>query len=190
VGLAENTEDGISTPSIFRLVASLACIAFAGSALAACGEEDSDTGSTDTSQTQTSTATAATTGPVVTDGCRVTQPNGKTPPGETADGDYFGNGKIWTVLPADAQPDEVRPDGSSATKFPWWRGSDVRGKLVIRGRRLDGQAPPAGARIPGGYGGSGFQSSSVIFPEDGCWRLTGRVGDAQLTLTVLVQAQT
>jgi len=119
------------------------------------------------------------------DPCPVTIPNRSSPPGPTFGAEYHGNGSIWVgtwhsnvvVWPADA-------DGSITTKFGWWRG--VAGKLVIVGRRLDAPAPPLVGHVPDGYGDSGFQSSGITFPTEGCWQVTGRVGEASLTFVVLV----
>ena len=77
-------------------------------------------------------------------------------------------------------PGLVLEDGSLSMKFPWWRG--VKGKLTIAGRRLDGSVPPLRARIPDGYGDIGFQATALIFPTEGCWEVTGKVGDTSLTL--------
>ena len=81
-------------------------------------------------------------------------------------------------------PGFVLPDGSFEMKWPWQRG--VSGKLTIEGRRLDAPAPPLRADIPEGYGDSGFQSTALIFPTQGCWEVTGIVGNAQLTFVTLV----
>jgi hypothetical protein len=45
-----------------------------------------------------------------------------------------------------------------------------------------------GANIPSGYGDSGFQATGIIFPTEGCWEVTGRVGEASLTFVTLVIA--
>ena len=123
--------------------------------------------------------------------CRVTIPNTSTPPGEKPDSLYHGNGVLWTeflpestVIFRPGGPGEVEPDGSLAMKWPWWRG--VRGNLTIEGQRLDATAPPLRADIPQGYGDSGFQATALIFPTEGCWQVTGKVGDASLTFVVLV----
>lgn len=76
-------------------------------------------------------------------------------------------------------------DGSLDMKFPWWRA--VRGRLTITGRRLDGPADPLRARVPEGYGETGFQASGIIFPSEGCWKITGRAGDAELTFVLEVR---
>jgi hypothetical protein len=69
-------------------------------------------------------------------------------------------------------------------KFPWWRRAE--GRLVIEGQRLDAVAPPLQAHIPAGYGASGFQAISLIFPTPGCWEVTGRVDDTSLRFVVKV----
>jgi hypothetical protein len=80
-------------------------------------------------------------------------------------------------------PGFVGADGSLAMKWPWWRG--VPGKLAIEGRRLDAPAPGLRAEITDGYGDSGFQPISLIFPTQGCWEVTGKVGGARLTFVTL-----
>jgi hypothetical protein len=40
--------------------------------------------------------------------------------------------------------------------------------------------------VPDGYGATGFQASAVSYPTEGCWEVTGRVGDASLTFVTLV----
>ncbi len=121
--------------------------------------------------------------------CPVTKPNGSTPPGERPSSGHHGNGALWTVLSSaivfrPGGPGKILPDGSLQMKWPWWRG--VRGKLTIEGRRLDGPAPPLRARIPEGYGDIGFQASGLIFPTEGCWEVTGKVGEASLTFVTRV----
>jgi hypothetical protein len=136
--------------------------------------------------------------------CAVTLPNGSEPPGvfthhgpndnpgsKSYKSYLFGNGKLWTTLWPNGTvefrtggPGSVDSHGSLGMKFPWWRG--VRGKLTIEGKRLDGPAPPLRARIPEGYGDTGFQPTGLIFPTYGCWEVTGRVGVASLTFVTRV----
>jgi len=128
-----------------------------------------------------------------TQACQPTSPNGSTPPAESPDPNYFGNGQLWTafwpegtVLFEPGGPSYIGSDGTLAMKFPWWRGEGVVGKLEIKGRRLDGHAPPLRAEILEDYGDTGFQSSSLIFPTAGCWEVTGHAGDAELTFVTRV----
>ncbi len=123
--------------------------------------------------------------------CPVTKPNGNTPPRERPGGRHHGGDGLWTVLWPDGtvvfRPGGsgfVQEDGSLSMKFPWWRGRE--GQLRIEGRRLDGSAPPLRARIPNGYGATGFQATALIFPTPGCWEVTGRVEEANLTFVTLV----
>jgi hypothetical protein len=126
--------------------------------------------------------------------CAVTVPEGAAPRGQPSF-NHGGNGlwaDLWwpqgTIL---AGPDEngavaatIEPDGSIAAKLGWWR--DAAGKLRIEGRRLDVDAAPLRATVPDGYGRTGFQAMGLDFPTEGCWRVTGRVGRADLTFVVLV----
>jgi hypothetical protein len=101
-----------------------------------------------------------------------------------------GDGDLWVGgLPDSgvlfAEPQWLMPDGSVSWKLGWWR--IAAGPLLITGRRLDGPAPALRAHVPDRYGSAGFQASGVDFPTDGCWEVTGRVGDASLIFVVLVQ---
>jgi len=124
--------------------------------------------------------------------CPVTLPNEMHPPGERViDGHRHGNhgnGKLWTTLPTDGKllitPEK---DGSFGQKFPWWRA--VRGPLTIRGRRLHAPGDPLRSHVPAGYGETRFQASGVYFPSEGCWEITGRAGDAELTFVVEVRVK-
>ncbi|MGI8729029.1 MAG: hypothetical protein ACR2LK_03410 [Solirubrobacteraceae bacterium] len=119
----------------------------------------------------------------------MTPPNHRIPPGQGANpganrAPYYGHGRLWTVLNPGGVRERPRRDGSIEEKFPWWRA--VRGALRITGRRLDGRAPTLGARIPDGYGPTGFQASRIIFPTEGCWRVTATAGAASLSFVTLV----
>jgi hypothetical protein len=117
----------------------------------------------------------------------VTVPNGNPNPFQQPSPDDHGDGNIWTGLwprgKVVAGSDQVLPDGSISMKWWWWRG--VEGDLKIVGRRLDGSSPPLGAIIPAGYGSTGFQATSLIFPREGCWEVTGSVGPHRLTFVTI-----
>jgi hypothetical protein len=145
-------------------------------------------GSSDPSSEAASAGTSAATGT-----CPVTLGNGSIPAdaNDWAGNDpenSHGNGKLWTLFwPYNvviATPDFVQQDGAVRMKWPWWRG--VRGELQIEGRRLDADAAPLRAEINPYYGLSGFQPSAIFFPTEGCWEVTGKVGDATLTFVTLV----
>ncbi len=126
--------------------------------------------------------------------CPVTPPSAVGPRGVSPDvffgwGSSYGNGRLWVggLWPQGviaAGPDFVDKDGSVSTKLGWWRA--ITGHLRIRGRRLDASAPPLRAIAPLGYGDTGFQASSVSFPTEGCWQVTGEVGTTTLTFVTFV----
>jgi hypothetical protein len=96
---------------------------------------------------------------------------------------------FWPFAVVAADSGYVEDDGSIRMKWPWWRG--VRGTLKIQGRRLDGPAPPLRAEVNDAYGLSGFQPSDIYFPTEGCWEVTGSVGQTKLTfVTLVVKAST
>jgi hypothetical protein len=143
-------------------------------------------------------AGAGKTRTVVQRGCSVTVANGSIPPGQgsnpganSASSTYHGNGRLWTVLPytPDGRGDagwRRGPRGSIWTKFPWWRGAGVRGRIRIAQKRLDGPAPRVAPRVLNGYGLTGFQASGLSFPIAGCWKVTATVANTSLTFTTLV----
>jgi hypothetical protein len=126
--------------------------------------------------------------------CAVTFPNRKNPPESASSAlppvppAFHGNGKLWVKFwpfgVIVASPRVIQADGSIAIKLPWWR--NVNGALTITGVRVDAHAPPITSDVPAGYGNRGFQPSDVVFPTQGCWRVTGRVASAALTFVVLV----
>ncbi|HYP60596.1 MAG TPA: hypothetical protein VEQ36_09240 [Thermomicrobiales bacterium] len=127
--------------------------------------------------------------------CPVTQPNGNDPPPDYIGGTGgYGNDALWSSLtmwserpgivevPNDAH---LTPDGRVVgMKWMWYRY--LRGTLTIDGRRLDAPALPLEARIPDGYGDIGLQVSGITFPTDGCWEITGTVGNKG-SLSFIVQ---
>jgi len=135
----------------------------------------------------------ASTAPGAEATCTPTLPNGDAPPGEPPSDAYLGNGRIWTALWPDGEivfepfgSGEIRPDGSLAMKFPFWRGEGASGRLVVTGRSLHRPGLRMTAEIPDGYGDTGFQATALVFPEAGCWEVTAKAGDASLTFVTRV----
>ena len=69
-------------------------------------------------------------------------------------------------------------------KVMWIKPRDTY--LKISGRRLDADAGPLGRPGMGDYSSSGFHPTSLFFPTEGCWEVTGEAGDASLTFVTLV----
>jgi hypothetical protein len=125
--------------------------------------------------------------------CPVSVANSPRPPGSTAGTYFYSNGKLWVAFPERRGIVRARhvegspPSGDIAEKFPWYRG--VAGRLRISGRRIDATAPPLRARVPDGYGPRGFQSTAIIFPTPGCWRVIGQVGRVRLSFVLRVYGE-
>jgi hypothetical protein len=133
--------------------------------------------------------------------CQVTLPaDGRfTPPLGDADGVFqfsFGSEKLWTVLPTDgiwrSWHSPETGDFVYSNKLRWGRQeswSAHEGPLTLTGRRVDGPSPsftetehfgPTGkAGVEGVVGG-------IAIPTFGCWEITGRYKDDELTFTVWV----
>jgi hypothetical protein len=113
--------------------------------------------------------------------CPVTLPGAKGPTDVTAEEFFgrdssYGNGRLWVGGLWEGGILRLAPDGDGtfSNKFGWWRS--VEGHLDITGKRIDAHSDrPAAGLVPAGYGLRGFQSSGVMFPEAGCWEITGRL---------------
>lgn len=115
------------------------------------------------------------------------------PPGNGPKKYGYRHGDLWVEL----WPFGVTLVGKSdrtangwlSVKVPWYRYG--YGALKITATRLDKPAQPARTHIPTGYGRTGFQSSAVYFPSEGCWKVVGTVGHAQLAfVTIVLRTQT
>ena len=125
--------------------------------------------------------------------CPVTLPDHTGPSGARQAffgwGASYGNGELWVggLWPHGviaAGPGFVDRHGRVGMKFGWWR--KVPGRLHIIGRRLDAPAPRLLANVPSGYGSTGFQSSGLVFHTEGCWEVTGTVGQTSLSFVTFV----
>lgn len=122
--------------------------------------------------------------------CPVTRPDpdAAAPPivGNGPPGTLYGNSALWVGLPPDGEALLLRqPDGSFRRKFMWWRLKV--GQLTIQAVRLDVATAAVRGETADGYGDSGFQPSGIAFTEEGCWQVTGRLGDDTLTFVILVR---
>jgi hypothetical protein len=191
----------MSRTATTRMAVGLVGVLLAVGGLTGCGRDQPANSAGPAAATATTTVpstTAASTPRPRAEGakrCPVTLPSHVGPPGVSPRdffgwGDTYGNGKLWVgglwpggVINADAG--FINEDGSVGMKFGWWRAAP--GKLRITGRRLDAPAPPARATVPDGYGETGFQSSGVDFPTEGCWEVTGVLPTTRLTFVTLVK---
>lgn len=108
----------------------------------------------------------------------------------------YGNGLLSTTLP----PDGIRfarrePDGTLFDKLGWLPHRSFPNTLTVRGERLDGPgqmrvlAVNWGHVYVNGQQGRGSWASAVVFPSEGCWKLSARVQDISLSYVVEVVAK-
>jgi hypothetical protein len=81
-------------------------------------------------------------------------------------------------------------DGTLSDKLGWLPRKGFAGKLTVRGERLDADGSVRVISVNWGYSSTGVGSwaSAVVFPDEGCYRLTGRVGDISLSYVLKVVA--
>jgi hypothetical protein len=127
--------------------------------------------------------------------CPTTKPGGPRPPrfallnfgnpiASPSDPGWYGNGALWTELPA---PAPSQAHGMLAMKMGWFRA--LTGQVTITGKPLYG--PPAsfsaGVGTPAEYGPTGFTISGIAFGRSGCWRLHASLAGRVLTVVLNVR---
>jgi hypothetical protein len=101
-------------------------------------------------------------------------------------GNWFGSDGLWISLPYDG----VVTWGSPTFASKFWAYALVPGHASAVARRLEGKTPPGfEASFSGSAGdaGPGFMASGYLFPTNGCWEATWRVGESSLTFVVDVR---
>jgi hypothetical protein len=108
---------------------------------------------------------------------------------------WYGDESLAVLLGTGGTWRGMGPDHRYRNKLFWWRqGFDGRTEsqppLVVTGRRLDGDAPPASASAAtnahhADFGGWAMLTT-VEFPTSGCWELTGEYRGANRQFVVLV----
>lgn len=136
---------------------------------------------------------AGCTGVFASNTCPLTEPVWARPPEDAAVMDppaygyYFVNedSSIWASAwwAEQEQPLRVSEEG---VKVGWFRPAGA--ELVIVGQRLDGDAPPLEAEAGCCYP-TRFQASGLYFPTAGCWEVTARAEDHELSFVVWVEPE-
>ncbi len=134
--------------------------------------------------------------------CPITQPPNPafTPPVPYSDlgfeGEFWvGSNSLWTAVPQDGTWYGLphNPEGYTQKVF-WWREGYVWNKepepdLRVSGERLDAPAAPLNvSRATNAYA-SDIGSAMLVgvdLPTLGCWKITGRYEDAELSFVVWV----
>ncbi|MCI0393840.1 MAG: hypothetical protein L0332_06520 [Chloroflexi bacterium] len=136
--------------------------------------------------------------------CPVTQPPARPftppapyPPTSPYPGEFwYGTEALWTLLPEDGTWRALPFSESGYTqKVFWWREgynwlAEPEPALAVAGRRLDEDAPPLVA--PAATNGfhevlQSFMLVGMDVPTAGCWEITGRIDEQELSFVVLVR---
>lgn len=111
---------------------------------------------------------------------------------------WYGTPALWTMLGPEGEVWEELPmdGGMFGQKTFWWSDgysatAEPTPSITVTGLQLDGP----GSFEAGGPGTSGFREGDVGsfmlvgigIPAAGCWELTARYGDAELTYVVWVE---
>lgn len=99
---------------------------------------------------------------------------------------WYGTDDLWTQVATGSWP--------LRQKVFWWRDGyswkeDPTPALTVTARRLDAPAPPVRASDATNAYAPDIQSAMLVgvdFPTSGCWEVTGRLGDDELSFVVLV----
>jgi hypothetical protein len=131
---------------------------------------------------------------VITPGntCPVTEPIWAMPPEDAAvqgspePGYYYVNDdrSMWASAWWHGQEDHQLRVGEEGVKVGWFRPAGAT--LEITGQRIDAQAPALEAHVPCCYP-TRFQATGLYFPAEGCWEVTGRAAERELSFVVWVE---
>jgi len=130
--------------------------------------------------------------------CLATQPSGVTlgKPFPSSD-HWFGSESLAVILPPGGVWMGMGPEHRYRDKLFWWShgfrpGSESN--LVVRGRRLDRESPPADiSRATNAHSpslGGWTMLVAVEFPSAGCWEITGEYLGQKLSFVVSVPSST
>ena len=186
------------------MVESLRILAVVALLATACGADPVATGRELSAQT-TPTSAEATEAVGSSDACPLTIPPrpGFVPPKpypprapDLYQSVWYGTAELWTMLDPDGEVWQDLPeDGGKFTQKTFWWSEDFSPRksltpITITGRRLD----RPGSFEARGSGGGGYRYDIGSFMlvgieiPSGCWELTARYGDAELSYVVLVKS--
>jgi hypothetical protein len=114
---------------------------------------------------------------------------------------WFGTDRLWTRLPETGAwiglGHYTPEDPTFRQKLFFWRQgydphAETQEKLIISGKRIDALAQPLQTDGPGTGSWTAndqFLVAGINFPTIGCWKITGRYGNDELTFVVWVGEQ-
>jgi len=125
--------------------------------------------------------------------CSVSKPVWAKPPDDSAVqnppeyGYYFINEdrSIWASAWWAGQLEEYQPRaGKEGIKVGWFRPAGA--ELVITGQRINEKDLPLGSHVPCCYP-TRFQATGLYFPKGGCWEVTAKAANSELSFVVWVE---
>ncbi len=108
---------------------------------------------------------------------------------------WYGSNSLWTALPNDGVWWGLPHNPSGYTqKLFWWREGYVwteepEPDLIVTGERLDAPAPPLVSSKGTNAYAADIGSAMLVgvdFPTLGCWKITGKYADADLSFVIWV----
>ena len=108
---------------------------------------------------------------------------------------WYGSNSLWVAAPQNGVWWGLPHNPSGYTqKIPWWRegyswNEEPEPPLIVTGERLDAKAPPLNASTANGSYAEDMGSAMMMgvdFPTLGCWKITGKYQDAELSFVVWV----
>jgi hypothetical protein len=108
---------------------------------------------------------------------------------------WFGSSALWTLIPSNGEWNALphSPEGY-IQKILWWRDGYVwdhepEPNLIVNGERMDESAPPLIVSKAANAFASDIGSAMMVgvdFPTLGCWKITGKYNDAELSFVIWV----
>ena len=112
------------------------------------------------------------------------------------DGEFwYGSNALWTAVRRNGTWEGLSHNSSGYTqKVFWWREGYDREKepeppLVVTAERVDGKAPPGKTSKATNAFSSDIGTAMLVgvdLPTPGCWKITGKYRDAELSFVVWV----
>ena len=109
---------------------------------------------------------------------------------------WYGTNSLWTTVPSNGVWGGLPYDPPSGLtqKIMWWRdGYSADGEsqpnLIVTGERLDKKAPPANISRATNAMASDIGEAMLVgadFPTPGCWKMTGKYKDTELSFVVWI----
>jgi hypothetical protein len=112
------------------------------------------------------------------------------------DGEFwYGSNSLWTAVRQNGTWEALphNPEGYTQKVF-WWRegysaGQEPEPELAVTAERLDAQAPSIQGSKATNASASDIGSAMLVgvdLPTLGCWKITGKYGDTELSFVVWV----